>query len=117
MGRRSRRAMPSARCEIVEARPPASLAGMLGESVQCWRMGELWIIQTRNGGHSTHLSISHPRRLPTWEEVRRVRYELLPLDATFAMLLPPPEDYVNVHEFCFQLIEVQGDVNAGVRVA
>ena len=56
-----------------------------------------------------HLSISHPRRLPTWNEVRDARYLLLPADITMAMILPPPTQYVNVHPYCFHLHEIEGE--------
>ena len=53
-----------------------------------------------------HLSISTPDRLPTWEMVKKVRYDLLPDKATMAMLLPPKAQYVDVHPFCFHLWEI-----------
>jgi hypothetical protein len=53
-----------------------------------------------------HLSVSHPTRLPTWEEVKQLRYELMPKDKNMAMILPPEKDYVNIHEFCFHLFEI-----------
>lgn len=53
-----------------------------------------------------HLSISHYKRNPTWEEIKRARYDLLSRTKTFAMLLPPPDEYVNVHKFCFHLYEL-----------
>ena len=56
-------------------------------------------------GTGWHLSISNASRLPTWDEVKAARYEFLPKDKTFAMLLPPDEEYVNVHEYCFHLYE------------
>lgn len=60
-----------------------------------------------------HLSIAHPKRLPTWEEVREARYHFLPDGVLMAMLLPPKEEYVNVHPFCFHLWEIQGEEAAG----
>lgn len=53
-----------------------------------------------------HLSVSHPSRYPTWDEIRDIRYALLPNDMTFGILLPPKEQYVNVHENCFHLHEI-----------
>lgn len=53
-----------------------------------------------------HLSVSHPRRYPTWDEIRDIRYALLPGDKTFAILFPPRDQYVNVHPNCFHLHEV-----------
>lgn len=69
-----------------------------------------------------HLSISHrrsvvdpftgrpvPGRIPTWEEIRDARYDLVPDDVTMAMLLPPSSEYVNVHVTTMHLHEVGGD--------
>jgi hypothetical protein len=53
-----------------------------------------------------HLSISHPARYPHWDEIKDARYALLPLGLTFAMLLPPPGEYLNVHPNCFHLWEI-----------
>lgn len=60
-----------------------------------------------NDGGMLHLSISHPLRNPTWEEIRNVRYKFLPDEKTFAMLLPPKNEYVNVHQYCFHLWELR----------
>lgn len=53
-----------------------------------------------------HLSISHARRYPTWNEIRDARYDLLPDVPCMAMILPPREDYVNLHPNCFHLWEI-----------
>lgn len=57
-----------------------------------------------------HLSISHrpasPRaagRYPTWDEIAHARYELLPDDIWVAMYLPPPENFVALHDTTFHL--------------
>lgn len=98
------------KCPIVErATAPVFMPG-----ARRWSMGEISIILTENDGNGLHLSLAHPRRLPTWDEVKRVRYELLPANRTFAMLLPPREQYVNAHEFCFHLVEVRGNADQGV---
>ena len=54
-----------------------------------------------------HISISHPSRYPTWEEIKRARYELTPKDIEMVMHLPKPENYVNIHENCFHLWELE----------
>jgi len=57
------------------------------------------------GTMTWHLSISHPKRLPTWDELKMARYELLPDEVTMAMLLPPKAQYVDVHPNCLHLYE------------
>jgi hypothetical protein len=59
-----------------------------------------------------HLSVSHQHRYPTWDEIADVRYELVPDDVTMALLLPPPQEYINAHEFCFHLWQID-DRRAG----
>jgi len=54
-----------------------------------------------------HISVSRERRHPKWEEIRDARYDLVPDEVTMAMLLPPKAEYVNVHEHCFHLWEVE----------
>lgn len=53
-----------------------------------------------------HLSLAHPERYPTWDEIADVRYKLIPDDVTMALLLPPPDEYLNVHEFCLHCWEI-----------
>lgn len=53
-----------------------------------------------------HLSISHRDRYPTWDEVADARYLLVPEDVTMALLLPPPEQYLNVHETTLHLWQI-----------
>ena len=69
--------------------------------------GECLIFLSRhpkNGAY--HLSISCKNRLPTWDELHDARYDLIPDDVTMAMILPPKAEYVNVHEFCFHIYQV-----------
>jgi hypothetical protein len=61
-------------------------------------------------GRSTagwHLSISCASRYPTWDELAKARYELIPDDVTMAMLLPPQAEYVNLHATTLHLWEVK----------
>lgn len=43
-----------------------------------------------------HLSIAHPSRYPTWDEIKVARYALTPEDVPMAMILPRTAEYVNV---------------------
>lgn len=52
-----------------------------------------------------HLSISHKFRYPTWDEIAKARYALLPQEHDYVMHLPPPSDYVAIHANCFHLHE------------
>ncbi len=54
-----------------------------------------------------------PGRLPTWEEIREARYRFLPDDLTFALLLPPSAEYVNLHPTTMHLWELPEEAVAG----
>lgn len=62
-----------------------------------------------------HMSISHrlsdetriPGRYPTWDEIYDARYRFCPLNMTMAMLLPPQDEYVNIHNTTFHLWEMK----------
>ena len=56
-----------------------------------------------------HMSISLPHRYPTWEEIKAARYEFIPDEVTMAMLLPPKGQYVNIHNNCFHLHEIESE--------
>lgn len=72
-----------------------------------------------NGELEHHMSISHrtnhnpprPGRYPTWDELAHARYELLPDHLTFVMFLPPPSEYVAVHDTTFHLHEAPERTN------
>lgn len=58
-----------------------------------------------------HLSIAHQgSRYPTWDEIKFARYTWIPNDVTMAMILPPKEEYINVHSNCFHIHEIDGEL-------
>lgn len=81
-------------------------------SVRAFRMGECSIVVARepiNGRLRWHISTSHPKRLPSYEEIKHARYELIPNEVTMAQIFPPKEEFVNVHEYCLHLYEINLD--------
>ena len=92
--------------------PPERLGGstlqiLLNKSndyLRVYQLGECSVIVTREHAR-WHMSIAHRKRYPTWDEVATARYKAIPKDVWMAMMLPPPSEYVNHHEFCFQLTE------------
>lgn len=73
---------------------------------RAWRLGQCAVFAGVEAG-KWHLSISHKDRYPTWDEIKEARYRLLPDEVTMAMLLPPRSEYVNVHDHCFHLHEIE----------
>lgn len=62
--------------------------------------------------HLWHLSISHPRRYPSWDEIYQAWYDLCPdaAEISGAIILPRKSEYVNLHPNCFhvhQLIDAE----------
>ena len=81
--------------------------------------GHLTVLVSHYSDQGWHLSISHrtneirpkPGRYPTWDEIADARYQLLPNDITMAMLLPPRQQYLNLHDTTFHLHEIPNDGN------
>ena|SRR5215467_8617445 len=104
---------------LIEQRHPEELRSVVhGDQVlelHYFRFGELTVLMGHepcNGGPLRwHLSISHPHRHPSWDEIKTVRYRLMGPHTSMAMLLPPADSYVNVErqDHVFQLYELLGD--------
>lgn len=80
-------------CSIVVAQEPAKAAP-----------GDMWLPEFEL--LLWHISIAHPDRYPSWDEIAEARYKFCPTDITMAMLLPPPGEYVNEHPHCFHLWQI-----------
>jgi hypothetical protein len=80
-------------CNVIVAREPAKAAP-----------GGIWLPPEEL--LLWHLSISHPDRYPSWDEIGDARYQLTPGGITMALLLPPMGEYVNAHPFCFHLWQI-----------
>jgi hypothetical protein len=57
-------------------------------------------------GRLLHVSVSHPKQLPSWEEMSRLRDFFFGQGVDAAMILPRRSDWVNVHAFCFHLWQI-----------
>lgn len=75
---------------------------------KAYKMGMLKILVGKEPP-GWHLSVSHPHRYPSWDEIKHLRYELCPDELTMALILPPKGEYVNVHPNCFHLHEIPGE--------
>jgi len=54
-----------------------------------------------------HISYSRANRYPEWDEMRDMRYKIIPAGITLVMVLPPKGEYVNVHPNCFHWHEAK----------
>ncbi|WP_407397779.1 hypothetical protein [Treponema sp.] len=58
-----------------------------------WSSGEGW----------EHVSVSYPRRTPTWEEMCKVKDFFWNDDETVVQYHPAKSEYVNIHPYCLHL--------------
>lgn len=85
--------------------------GLLQPDTRSFKMGKCRVLLSPPWqGKGWHISISGSaskrHSYPSWDEVAHIRYELVPDDCVMAMMLPSQEDYINIHEYTFQLMEV-----------
>ena len=79
-------------------------------STGIFRFGDKVIIishESEDGGW--HLSVSTKNRLPSYEEMKDIRYKFLPNRINAVEIFPPREKFVNIHKFCRHLWEMPED--------
>lgn len=81
-----------------------------------FRMGECAVIVSIDSGR-WHLSISAPGRLPTYEELKKARYEFLPDEIYAAQIFPPQSEFVNVNPHVLHLWEIRDAPMSGISSA
>jgi hypothetical protein len=91
--------------DAIDGGTTRQLVNPLNSYLRDYRLGECSVTVTREFNR-WHLSIAHTSRYPTWDEVAQARYNAIPRDVFMAMLLPPPGEYIDIHHFCFQMIEI-----------
>jgi len=97
--------------KFTELQVPDHLKIGLEPGAKIYNAGKLKVIVGRHPIDGRwHLSISHPKRYPTWDEIKAARYQLIPNNVTMAMLLPPKEQYINIHNNCFHLWEIREEI-------
>jgi len=61
-------------------------------------MTAIWSLAREQDGRVwLHASMAHPKRIPTWEDLKRLRAWLVPLDRYVYQVLPPLDRYVNLN--------------------
>jgi hypothetical protein len=105
-----RRPMTRARSQWIAGKP-MTMAGA-AESVWTRRVGDgVLTVIVAEEPQGWHLSISHRdhrgrySRYPKWDEIADARYAHVPDELTMVMVLPPPEEYVALHDTTFHLHE------------
>lgn len=54
-------------------------------------------------GPMLHVSMSYPRHMPSWKEIKAVRESFFFNDEVVAQVLPPRAEWINDHPFCHHL--------------
>lgn len=90
-------------------------AGVLPKKTEVYLLDFATVIFSRelreDGKEQLHASISHPFRIPTFEEVKYMRYKLFPNNMKVAMIFPPKEEYVNLEPHTLHLFQMmEGEV-------
>lgn len=112
-GHGGRSTLPAIR-EIADPQDPLQKVALalMQPGTRLYRMGRAQIyISPPTGAMGWHMSISRPDRYPDWDEVAGAWYALVPeaTSRTAAMILPPADEYVNLHPNCFQVHELLPD--------
>lgn len=87
---------------LIEFQVPQRLGRGMEPGTKGFMLGKCSIFLS-NSVYGWHISIAHPSRYPTWDEIATARYQLIPNDVTMVMVLPPREEFINIHRNCFQL--------------
>ena len=60
-------------------------------------------VEVHEGQKWWHVSVSRENRLPTWQDIRKVKDLFVGADEKAIMVLPSDDEYVNVHPYCMHL--------------
>lgn len=76
------------------------------------RLSIIWsVAQEADGRWWQHVSVAHPVRLPTWDELVSIKEWPIGRDVDAYQVIPKRETYVNIHEHCLHLFRcLDGDV-------
>lgn len=64
----------------------------------------------KNGDQFVHVSVARTDRLPSWEELNKVKREFIGDSYSAYQILSKKEDHVNMHEHCLHLWHPIGEV-------
>ena len=69
--------------------------------------GQIFFCIAANGGGWDHVSVSHKKRCPTWEEMCVIKEIFFFPEECCCEYHPAESDYVNVHPFCLHIWKPQ----------
>jgi len=105
------------RNKIIEGILPTHVAKNLQPGTRLYQLNGCTIfVSPPTHAQGWHMSIAHDKRYPHWREIHQARYELLPNNINMAMILPTPEEYINVHKNCFHLHQIPDNYKSLCRL-
>lgn len=87
----------------VEARPDGMRYDAPSRSLHAICSVQRVILETHCPRIWVHLSLSHPKRLPTWTELVDAKELFIGLERAAYQVVPPRSQYVNLHPYCLHL--------------
>ena len=63
--------------------------------------------EIHEGKRWIHVSVSRKKRLPTYEELARIKRDFIGDDKKAIMVLPEAEHHVNIHPYCLHLFHCE----------
>lgn len=86
-----------------------SMTGDFSQYASSWRhpLAGLFVMGSlssfKDGTQAIHVSVSRKDRLPSWDEISKVKNEFIGEDVTAFHMIPKREDYVNLHVYCIHV--------------
>lgn len=79
------------------------LDGLAADLVHpCYKPGTVIIVASWDGGWE-HVSVSLPRRCPTWDEMCMIKDIFWGEEECVVQFHPPRSEYINLHPYCLHL--------------
>ena len=94
--------------EIYKEVPIAAALGVpAAEYMRVWYYNGLQIIASAaemdDGREWLHVSVSRKSRLPSYDELTRIKREIIGDDKKAVLVLPENKYHVNIHDYCLHL--------------
>jgi hypothetical protein len=99
---------------MIKLKPKAKwkFYGNMPDGTEAYRWGDLMLMvsgEQERAEIGWHISISHPHRYPTWDEIYTARYDFCPSEIDMAIFLPKKSEYVNIHPDCVHVHQIRDD--------
>lgn len=77
------------------------------EYMRAWEHNGLFIIASAgeydDGKEWLHVSVSRKSRVPSYDELTRIKRDFIGEDKKAVLVLPEKENHVNIHDYCLHL--------------